>query len=72
MADTESRIIYRCKDDPEANGRVPSKGEHRFTLTFPLENGDSLLVHMGQESWNYFSSFLGQMLVDDQEEAQRG
>jgi hypothetical protein len=30
--------------------------------------GDSLLVQMGQESMNYFTSFLGQMLVDDMEE----
>lgn len=58
-------IEFRCKDDPEANGRLPQKGEQRFTLTFPLENGDSLRVHMGQESMNYFTSFLGQMLVDD-------
>jgi hypothetical protein len=65
---SEGRYEVRCKDDPEANGRVPQKGEQRFTLTFPLENGTSLLVHMGQESMNYFSTFLGQMIVDDAEE----
>ena len=61
-------IEYRAKDDPEANGRTPLKGEQRFTLTFPLENGDSLLVHMGTESANSFMTFIGQMLVDDQQE----
>ena len=62
-------IEFRCKDLPDANGRTPQRGERQFTLTFPLENGDSLKVHMGQESMNYFTSFLGQMLVDDQAEA---
>lgn len=59
---------FRCKDDPEANGRVPLKGEQRFSLLFPLENGDSLNVHMGQESMNYFNTFLAQMMFNDAEE----
>ena len=59
-------VEFRCKDDPEALGRRPLPGERRFTLLFPLENGDSLKVQMGQESMNYFTGFLGQMLVDDE------
>lgn len=58
----------RCKDDPEANGRTPRSGEQRFTLTFPLENGESLLVHMGKESMNHFTTFIAQMMIDDEQE----
>ena len=58
---------FRTKDDPEANGRKPLKGEQRFSLTFPLEDGSSLIIHMGKESMNYFESFLAQMMFDDAE-----
>lgn len=61
-------IEFRCKDDPEANGRTPQKGEQRFTLIFPLENGDELRLQMGRESMNYFESFLAQMMIDDSKE----
>ena len=64
-------IEYRCKDDPEANGRVPLKGDRRYTLKFPLENGDELQVHMGNEGMETFRMFLGQEVIDDSEEAVR-
>lgn len=56
---------FKCKDDPEANGRKPVFGEHRFTLTFPLENGDILNVHMGREGLNHFADFIASLLVDE-------
>lgn len=56
----------RCKDDPEANGRIPLSGEQRFSLLFPLEDGSGLTVHMGKESMNHFESFIAQMMVDDE------
>ena len=59
---------YRCKDDPEANGRKAKIGEQRFSLIFPLENGEELKLHMGREGMNHFESFIAQMMVDDQEE----
>lgn len=62
-------IEYKCKDDPEANGRIPQKGEQRFTLKFPLENGEELKLHMGREGMNHFETFIAQMMVDDNEEA---
>ena len=61
-------IELRCKDDPEASGRIPQVGEQRFTLTFPLENGDDLKVHMGREGMNHFESFIAQLMVDDSNE----
>lgn len=64
-----SSIAFRCKDDPEANGRTAQKGEQRFTLIFPLENGTELKVHMGREGMNHFETFIAQMMVDDNDEA---
>lgn len=63
----ESREV-RCKDDPNANGRVPEPGDQRFTLTFPLEDGSSLLVHMGREGLNTFATFIGNLMVDESSE----
>jgi hypothetical protein len=51
-------IEYRCKDDLEALGRIPVKGEQRFTLIFPLENGAELKLHMGKESMSHFEVFI--------------
>ena len=58
-------LEFKCKDDPEANGRVPQRGEQRFTLLFPLENGDDLKLYAGRETMNHFESFIAQMMVDD-------
>lgn len=57
----------RCKDDPEANGRAPQKGDRRYTLKFPLENGCELRVHMGREGMDAFRTFLGNEVIDDME-----
>ena len=61
-------LEFKCKDDPEANGRVPQRGEQRFTLLFPLENGDELKLYAGRETMNHFESFIAQMMVDDSNE----
>lgn len=61
---------YRCSDDPERQGRKPQIGEQRFTLIFPLDNGDELRLHLGRESMNHFETFIAQMMVDDQAERQ--
>ena len=36
-------IKYKSADHPEANGRKPQIGDLRWTLSFPLENGDDYL-----------------------------
>lgn len=64
-------LEYKCKDDPEANGRIPAQGDQRFTLTFPLENGDDLKVHMGREGLNHFADFLGSLVIDEEAERSR-
>lgn len=58
-------LEYRCKDDPEANGRTPQRGEQRFAFTFPLEDGSSLRLYIGKETMNHFETFIAQMMVDD-------
>lgn len=60
---------YRCKDDPEANGRKPLFGEQRFSLKFPLESGEDLILHCGKETFDYFAEMIGKMIVDDEPEA---
>lgn len=65
-------IEFKCKDDPEANGRTPKKGEQRFTILFPLEDGSELKVHMGREGMNHFESFIAQMMVEDEIEGMHG
>lgn len=64
-------IEFRCKDDPEALGRTPQRGEQRFSLLFPLENGDQLKLHMGREGMNHFETFIAQMMIDDHEELEK-
>lgn len=61
-------LEFKCKDDPEANGRIPQKGDQRFTLKFPLEDGRELQIHMGKEGMNHFETFLAQMMFDDEQD----
>lgn len=61
-------IEYRCKDDPEANGRKPLIGEQRFSLKFPLENEQDLVLHCGKETFDRFAGMIGEMMVDDDKE----
>jgi hypothetical protein len=60
---------FRCKDDPEANSRKPLVGEQRFSLKFPLENGEDLILHCGKETFDRFAEMIGKMMVDDELEA---
>ena len=55
------------KDHPEANGRMVQRGEHGYTLQFPLASGETLEVMCGEETLNYFREFLGSMDLDEVE-----
>lgn len=55
------------KDHPEANGRMAQRGEHGYTLKFPLASGETLEVMCGEETLNHFRDFLGSMALDDAE-----
>lgn len=52
------RLVFRTKCHPEANGRTPKRGDVEHALVFPLENGESLTIHMGKEGFERFSQFL--------------
>lgn len=69
MSNEAKQMEFRCKDDPEANGRTAKIGEHRFTLLFPLEDGTELKLHMGREGMNHFETFIAKMMIDDHTEA---
>lgn len=58
-------MILRCKDDPEANQRQPAADDVRYTLLFPLEDGTTLTLHMGQEGHATFAAMIAQMMIDD-------
>lgn len=66
----KSEIVLRTVDHPEANGRVPKRGEQGWTLTFPLDSGTSLLVKCGEQTVNKFREFLGQYALDTMEDAE--
>ncbi len=57
---------FYTKDHPEANKRVPNRGERAYKLTFPLADGSSLEVHCGEETFDKFREFLGSMVIDDE------
>jgi hypothetical protein len=58
--------IRTCKDHPEANGRQPVNGERAYTLRFPLETGNDLIVRCGEETFEHFSNMIGSMILDDE------
>lgn len=55
---------FRTKCHPESNGKTPEPNSHEYTLTFPLEDGSSLTVKMGQGGFDHFSQFILDMLAD--------
>jgi hypothetical protein len=64
----ECRQFY-VKDHPEVNGRTAVKGEHGYTLRFPLQDGTELQVLCGEETLTRFSDMIGRMLIDNDAEA---
>jgi hypothetical protein len=50
---------FYTKDFPEANGRIPVQGEHAYTFTFHLADGDEVVIHCGDETLEKFREFLG-------------
>lgn len=57
-------LIYKTKDHPEANGREPQSGDSAFRLSFPLENGDQLFVHMGRAGFEQIAQFILDEMAD--------
>lgn len=56
---------FYCKDHPKANHRKPEPGDREYTLRFPLEDGNEIAVHCGDETFSRFSEMIGSMALDD-------
>lgn len=67
---TTERLEFRDKSDPEANGRSPQAGEARFTLTFELEDGRQLALHLGQEGITHHRKVILDEFMDERFEIQ--
>lgn len=59
---------FYTKDCPRGRGKTPKPGDREYTFLFPLEDGNDLTVHMGDESLAKFREFLGSMDLDDEAE----
>jgi hypothetical protein len=60
---------FKTQDCPDANGRTPDAGELKWTLTFPLENGDILHVEIGERARDALRWMMRQEERDDRNEA---
>ena len=57
----QDNIHYRTKNHPEANGRRPEHGEEAWNIYMPLENGQTLHIHMGKKDRDIL---FGMLIVD--------
>jgi hypothetical protein len=56
-------MILRTEDHPEANGRKPIANEVEYKISMTLENGELLVVKMGQRCFDTISQLLLDMLT---------
>ncbi len=54
----------RTKCHPEANGRKPRPPDQAYMVHFPLENGETLTVEMGQDGFDTLTNLLMDMLTN--------
>lgn len=60
-----TRVVFRTKDHPQANGRIPDLGEIVYGLLFPLEDGRLLEVQIGQQGWDHVETLRREIALDD-------
>lgn len=71
-APTGRHVLHlRDESDPEARGRVPGAGEHRWTLRVPLDDGRELHLHMGDRGRDAILGMLTRAVMDDANEQRR-
>jgi hypothetical protein len=52
---------YKTIDCPDANNRIPKDGDYKWTLSFPLENGDDYLeVEIGKRGRDAILAMLSE------------
>lgn len=64
-------MLLKTKDCPDANGRQPLHGEYKWTFNFPLENGDTLYLEMGNEGRDNLRHIIVDEMIDDHKEQAR-
>lgn len=60
-------LEFKTKDHPEANGKKPIIGQQEWTLSFPLEDGERLIVKIGRRGRDALLSMLQREDRDDEE-----
>jgi hypothetical protein len=55
---------FKTPDHPEAFGRTAQKGDVEYPVTFPLENGDSVTIRMGESGFQTLTNLLTDMLAN--------
>lgn len=60
--DEKDVVAYRTKDHPEACGRKAVPGSVAYAMEFPLDDGRSLVLHMGGKCFDLLTSHLMDML----------
>lgn len=55
---------YRTKDHPESNGGIPKTGDTQWSVKFPLENGEELIVLMGDEGFSKLKQVVMDQIID--------
>ena len=63
---------FRTKCHPEANGRKPEDGEYKWDFTFTLDDGQELIIGMGEEAHDDFRSFILREELDDAADEAQG
>ena len=71
MNQTPSKT-FRTRCHPEANGRVPVKGEYKWDFTFTLEDDSILVIELGREAHDEFRGFVLREEIDDAMDAAEG
>lgn len=64
-----SDVTLKTKDHPLANGRKAEIGDVEWTLKFPMEDGTTLHLKVGKDTYTYFRHFLLCEITDDEIDA---
>lgn len=54
----------KSSDHPEANGRKARYGDTEYELSFPGEDGQPVLIKLGENSFNNISQIVFEMCID--------
>jgi hypothetical protein len=64
-AEAMETVTLEDKTSPTANGRQPVAGDQRYTLSFLIDTGQLVKVHMGMEGVNTIADLLYRLQRDE-------